>query len=83
MKILVTGANGQLGNEIRELASHYTHYQFIYTDINELDISNPESVHRFFLYHNPDVVINCAAYTAVDKAESEIDIAFLINAAAP
>lgn len=83
MKILVTGSNGQLGNEIRELAGRYSHYQFIFTDINELDISNADSVHRFIIFHNPDVIINCAAYTAVDKAETDQGVAYLINAKAP
>lgn len=83
MKILVTGSNGQLGNEIRELAGNFSHYQFIFTDINELDISDAESVKRFFIETNPDVIINCAAYTAVDKAETDTENAFLINAGAP
>jgi len=82
MKILITGSNGQLGNEIRELAPEYSDYEFIYTDINELDISNEDEVNKFFGHHNPSVVINCAAYTAVDKAETDKDTAFLINAIA-
>ena len=82
MKILVTGSNGQLGSEIRELASMYPHYQFIYTDIDELDITDVFKVEGFFEYHNPDVVINCAAYTAVDRAETDRETAFRINARA-
>jgi len=82
MKILITGSNGQLGNEIKELAPHYPHYEFLYTDVNELDITNATAVTRYFEFHCPDVIINCAAYTAVDKAENDEETAFLINAAA-
>jgi dTDP-4-dehydrorhamnose reductase len=82
MKILITGSNGQLGNEIKELAPHYSHYEFLYTDVNELDITNEADVTRYFEFHNPDVIINCAAYTAVDKAESDEMTAFLVNATA-
>ena len=83
MKILVTGSNGQLGNEIRELSGSYPLYEFIYTDVNELDITNAATVNHFFEINKPDVVINCAAYTAVDKAEIEQIPAFLVNADAP
>ncbi len=83
MKILITGSNGQLGSEIRELAAGYPLYEFIYTDVAELDISDIGNIKSFFDLQNPDVVINCAAYTAVDKAETDSETAFLINAAAP
>jgi len=82
MKILITGSDGQLGNEIKELASSYSHYEFLYTDINELDITKAADVKQYFEMHKPDVIINCAAYTAVDKAETDEGTAFLINAAA-
>ncbi len=82
MKLLITGANGQLGNEIRELARLYPQYTFLYTDIAELDITNAAEVHAYFGIHRPDVVINCAAYTAVDKAETDTETAFLVNATA-
>jgi len=82
MKILITGSNGQLGSEIRELESAYTHYEFLYTDIAELDITVSEKVNHFFELHSPDVVINCAAYTAVDKAENDEETAFRVNALA-
>ncbi len=82
MKILITGSNGQLGNEIRELQSAYSHYEFLYTDIAELDITNAEKVNEYFEFHSPDAVINCAAYTAVDKAETDEETAFLVNAKA-
>lgn len=82
MKILITGSNGQLGSELKELAGRYPLYEFLYTDVNELDITNEESVNYFFALHSPDVVINCAAYTAVDKAETDEETAYLINALA-
>lgn len=82
MKILVTGSNGQLGCEIQDLAASYPHYEFLYTDIPQLDITDEAIVHDFFTVHNPDVVINCAAYTAVDKAETDKASAFLVNSKA-
>jgi len=82
MKILVTGANGQLGNEIRELHAGFPQDEFLFTDVAELDISNGEAVMDFVKEHHPGAIINCAAYTAVDKAETEEEIAFLVNATA-
>jgi len=76
--ILVTGASGQLGSEIRELSSNYE-YNFFFTSRDELDISNESSVNSFVKLNNIDTIINCAAYTAVDKAEDEIEIATKIN----
>lgn len=83
MKILVTGSNGQLGNEIRELAGRYPQYQFMFTDVAELDITNEDAVQELFASFSPEALINCAAYTAVDKAETEREMAFRINADAP
>lgn len=77
-KILVTGASGQLGSELRVLSESYTD-EFIFTDRSELDITDREAVATFFKQNTPDVLINCAAYTAVDKAESEEALADLIN----
>ena len=82
MRILVTGSNGQLGNEIRVLANDYPDFEFLYTDIEELDITNPVKVDAYFLANRPQVIINCAAYTAVDRAESDESTAYLINATA-
>lgn len=79
MKILITGSNGQLGSELRELSGAYPQYEFIYTDEKELDITNESLIDDFFSVNRPDVVINCAAYTVVDKAESQEKTAFLIN----
>ncbi len=77
--ILVTGADGQLGSEIRNLASNYNNFNFIFTDVKNLDITNINDVEEFFAHHPIDYIINCAAYTAVDKAESNYDSANLIN----
>ncbi len=82
MRILVTGSNGQLGNEIRVLAKSYPDLEFIYTDIGELDITNLLAIEAFCAANQPHIIINCAAYTAVDKAETDERIAFLINATA-
>ncbi len=78
-KILVTGANGQLGNEIKELAALFTGYEFLFTSRQQLSIEDSESVAQFFETHNIDCCINCAAYTAVDKAETETALAFRAN----
>jgi dTDP-4-dehydrorhamnose reductase len=83
MKILVTGSKGQLGSELRELAPLYPQYHFIYTDVDELDITNEVAVDQFFEANRPEAIINCAAYTAVDKAETDEQTSFLINATAP
>ncbi len=79
MKILVTGSNGQLGNEIRRLINDYPSFEFLFTDVAELDITNEEAIDDLVLGYKPAAIINCAAYTAVDKAEQDEKIAFLIN----
>ena len=78
--ILVTGANGQLGKELQQLASGYPDYQFHFVAREELSIDNFEAVKNYFEKQQLDYCINCAAYTAVDKAETEVDKAYLINA---
>lgn len=78
--ILVTGANGQLGSELAALQATYNQYQFIFTDRTQLDLANPESIEQFFAKNTVHYCINAAAYTAVDKAESEQEKAFAINA---
>ena len=80
--ILVTGANGQLGNEFRVMAAVYPQYKFLFTDKEQLPINNIEIVKTYFTKHAIDYCINCAAYTAVDKAETEKESVFAINAAA-
>ena len=82
MKIIVTGSNGQLGNELRLLAPYYPDFNFIFTDVAELDITRETDVDLFVKTEHPAVIINCAAYTAVDKAETEPHAAFLINTTA-
>lgn len=77
--ILITGSNGQLGSEIREISDRYENYNFIFTDINELDLTIYEEIISFFDSNKIDVCINCAAYTAVDNAEDEVELAMLIN----
>ena len=80
--ILVTGANGQLGNELHELSVLYTDYTFTFIARSDLDLSNTEAIRTYFIDKTFDVIINCAAYTAVDKAESEQDLAKAINTTA-
>jgi len=79
MKIIVTGSKGQLGRSIQELSPDYPELSFIFTDIEELDICDPAQIDAFFTKENPAVVVNCAAYTAVDKAEKEEKLAEMIN----
>ena len=79
-KILVTGSNGQLAKEVKVVSSGYPQYQFLFTTKEELPVENTEAVKSFFGKNKIDYCINCAAYTAVDKAESEKEKAFLINA---
>lgn len=81
-KILVTGSNGQLGSEIRQISSLFANFEFCFTDYEELDITEPEKVKAFVLDFLPDYLINCAAYTAVDNAETDIVRANLLNAEA-
>jgi len=76
--ILVTGANGQLGSEIKEQAKRSLH-KFVFTDSNQLDITNKAAVTSFFNKYSFDYIINCAAYTAVDLAEEEREKAYAIN----
>jgi dTDP-4-dehydrorhamnose reductase len=78
-KILVTGANGQLGSEIKVLAPLYPQLEFLFTDINDFPLDQSEIIISNFKKIQPDVVINCAAYTAVDKAEQDIVVADAIN----
>ncbi len=82
MNILVTGCNGQLGKEFQKISNIYTEHNWTFTDINELNICDKNSVNTFFSNNKIDICINCAAYTAVDKAEDEEDIAREINATA-
>lgn len=76
--ILVTGSNGQLGSEIKELSKNYS-YNFFFTDRNNIDITSKDNLKAFCQTNNINVIINCAAYTAVDKAESDVENADLVN----
>ena len=81
-KILVTGSNGQLGNELRDLSSSFRQYDFIFTDVDELSITDAAAVGKIFAELEPAYLINCAAYTAVDKAELEKELNNQINGTA-
>src|ERR1700757_2941355 len=77
--ILITGANGQVGSEFRALSKNYPQYDFLFVARDELSIADIDAVKKYFDGHRIDFCVNCAAYTAVDKAEAEADTAFLIN----
>jgi len=79
MNILVTGSYGQVGSELQYLAPQYSNFSFIFVDKDDLDITNLKAVQDFFESNDFDYCINCAAYTAVDKAESDEEIAKLVN----
>lgn len=81
-QILVTGANGQLGSELRELSRQHPLFSFTFIDIGELDLLNEPATREFFLKDRFDFIINCAAYTAVDRAETEKQICQQVNAGA-
>ncbi len=79
IRILVTGGNGQLGNELKALAPEFAHFGMTFTDLPELDLTDENALHDYFDHHGFDVVINCAAYTAVDKAENDPVGAMKVN----
>ena len=79
MKVLVTGSNGQLGSEIRDLCTNYENIEFVFKDLPELDISDFDSLNSLIINKKINDVINCAAYTAVDKAEENIELAERVN----
>jgi len=82
MNVLITGANGQLGSEIRNLVSAFPDFTFHFTDVAELDITNISEIRKLVTDLQIKAIINCAAYTAVDKAETEKNLAFAINSEA-
>lgn len=83
MNILITGANGQLGNEMRVLAGENTGYTYFFTDVQELDICNEQAVMAFVTDNKIDAIVNCAAYTAVDNAEDNRELCDKLNNTAP
>lgn len=80
MNILVTGSNGQLGSEIKDLVTNYKDFNFFFMDLPELNICNADALDTFILNKKINAVINCAAYTAVDQAEEDVVIAEQVNA---
>ncbi|HLN56528.1 MAG TPA: dTDP-4-dehydrorhamnose reductase [Bacteroidales bacterium] len=78
--ILVTGSDGQLGNELKVVSKNYYGYDFMFADISTLDLTDPAKTTEFIGNARPDWIINCAAYNQVDKAESEPEAAMLVNA---
>lgn len=80
--ILVTGSNGQLGNAIKKISSELINSNFFFTDIEELDITSYDQIGKFIQKNKINMVINCAAYTAVDQAETDREKAFFINVTA-
>ena len=79
LNILITGSNGQLGNEMKKILKENTFFNTFFTDVEELDITNINAVEEFIISNNINYIINCAAYTAVDLAEDNIEIADNIN----
>jgi len=82
IKVLVTGSNGQLGSEINKISDQYPDMEFSFTDVAELDITNSVKVAEFLAGFQPQYLVNCAAYTNVDKAETDWPTATLLNATA-
>ena len=78
--ILITGANGQLGNEMRVLSAEHPEYTYFFTDVAELDICDEQAVLDFVKTNDIHVIVNCAAYTAVDKAEENVELCAKLNA---
>ena len=81
--ILITGCNGQLGNEMQLLAKANNQFNYFFTDVAELDITNEEAIRDFVQKNEIDCIVNCAAFTAVDKAEESEDLCNLLNNTAP
>ena len=83
MKILITGCNGQLGNEMQLLEKENPQHTYFNTDVAELDITSQEAIEAFVSENDIEGIVNCAAYTAVDKAEDNQELCHLLNAVAP
>ena len=83
MNILITGANGQLGNEMKVLSAENTQHTYFFTDVQELDICNEEAIEAFVAENEIELIVNCAAYTAVDNAEDNRELCDKLNHIAP
>jgi len=83
MKVLITGANGQLGRELTKQYKEKSDIELILTDVKDLDITDVKAVYKFVNNHKPELIINCAAHTAVDKCETDVDMAYKINTIGP
>ena len=83
MNILITGCNGQLGNEMQLLEKQHPEHTYYNTDVNELDITDQEAIETFVTEHEIEGIVNCAAYTAVDKAETNKELCTALNTEAP
>src|SRR6478736_6083082 len=78
-KILVTGANGQLGSELKVLSGNYPQFKWCFADRSEITLDNLLLLNKQLEEFNPDIILNCGAYTAVDKAETEVELADIVN----
>jgi dTDP-4-dehydrorhamnose reductase len=83
IKILITGGDGQLGNAIQSASKSFNNLHLTFTDVADFDITNAKSIDKYLTENKFDYLVNCAAYTAVDKAEEDKDLAYLINAQGP
>lgn len=77
--ILITGSKGQLGNEMQQAAKRFPAFRYIYTDVDELDICDKNALNDFVKTNDVNIIVNCAAYTAVDKAEDDVELCYKIN----
>ncbi len=77
--ILITGCHGQLGNEMQKAAKGFPTFRYIYTDVEELNICDKNALNNFVVLNNVNIIVNCAAYTAVDKAEDDKELCYQIN----
>ncbi|MCC9042096.1 dTDP-4-dehydrorhamnose reductase [Myroides sp. M-43] len=82
IKVLVTGAKGQTGQCLQSIANEYSDMEFVFLNSKELDLTNANQIEEVFSNQQPDYCINLAAYTAVDKAEDEVELAYKVNASA-
>ncbi|NDV45767.1 dTDP-4-dehydrorhamnose reductase [Paludibacter sp. 221] len=77
--ILITGSKGQLGSELQVIAGEYPQFQYFFTDVDELDISDKDDLEKYIANNDIDAVVNCAAYTAVDAAEKDVETCYKVN----